>query len=31
MSRTRLTTKLVPEEMLKQDCILLDKYQRGDI
>ena len=31
MSRTRWNTELVAEEMLKEDCILLDEYKRGDI
>ena len=31
MTRTRWNTELVSEEMIKEDCILLDEYKRGDI
>lgn len=31
MSRTRWNTKLVAEEMLKENCYLIDEYIKGDI
>ena len=31
MNRTRWNTTLVAAEMMKEDCILLDQYKRGDI
>lgn len=31
MSRIRWNTKLVSEEMAKENCILIDEYERGDL
>ena len=31
MTLTRWNTELVSEEMMKEDCILLDEYKRGDV